>query len=178
MPAQTPTDWRHEARTLIAAGYGQRETARKLGIPEDRLRKWASRAGIRTSPQPIVTTLPRMLKASPNVTAASVIQGDAERLGPKARHLAARIGHASLTEIAGYKHQKLLAALPAANKAGSLMVKGNVPGWEREREAGATVGAINIALFGLAPPTESGLDQSQQPVSIDATVLPQAVDPQ
>jgi len=149
--AQTTPDWRHEARTLILAGMGHREAARKLGLPEDRVTKWAYRAGLAKDRERAVSAI-----ASTNVhktTAGEVLQDELMFKGGDSRLLAARIGHESLTVISKYKRQKLLAALPAANEAGSLLQKGNVPGWEQRQQAGS---GINLLVHGTAQVLISG----------------------
>ncbi len=152
-------DWRHEARTLLAAGYGQRESARKLGVPEDRLRKWASREGITSTMKatlakmsPVVSPRePQPGKMSPAVTtAAEIIQGDAERLGPNARHIAARIGHKALSQVErgmDVDPEAGLVQLDSALTAGKLMQTANVPGWERQQQAST---GINLLVAGNA----------------------------
>lgn len=84
--------------------------------------------------------------------AHEVITDELQSKGSDSRLLAARIGHAALSEVSGYKRQKLLAALPAANEAGSLLQKANVPCWERQQDRAAGV-VVNLAI--LDRPTEA-----------------------
>lgn len=70
-------DWKDEARTLISAGLGVRETARQLGLPEDRVKKWCSRTGLlkKISEARIIVSAVR----SPNVPSAEKVMQEMPR---------------------------------------------------------------------------------------------------
>lgn len=138
---EAPTDWRHEARTLLAAGYGQNEAARKLGVPPERLKKWAQRSGINKSIQATLARVSPMMsprdtaKLSPIVPAATVMADDAERLGPEARHVASRIAYKSLLHVENTVDadpELGLVQLDSALTAGKLLRTANARGWEAQ----------------------------------------------
>lgn len=132
--AETVIDWRHEARTLILAGMGHREAARHLGIPEERVKKWATRAGIAKARAQAVVTI-NSSPGVPKTTAGDVLHAELTSLGADGRLYAARVGVGVLRHHAGVLEadpEAVSARIDEAVGATRLLQNGNVPGWERQ----------------------------------------------
>lgn len=166
---QTVPDWRHEARTLILAGMGHRETARKLGLPEDRVIQWAYRAGLAKDRERAVSTLvsSSVIKGA----SAGQILADTAREDAHATRLAfirrARVVVESAAVRAEADPEKALAEAPLLASEATTLQRANAPGFERQQEQQAQQ-VVNIALLGAELPQIS--------VTADVPVLPSTGD--
>lgn len=151
MAATAIPDWRHEARTLISAGFGVRETARKLGQDEDKVKQWAWRNGIvaslKAARAEIVTKLPSV------TTAASVLADEIANNGATSRLAVSQIGARTLPYVADLALESPEMALALADQVASTVAsqqRANVPGYERSESRGGSA-VVNIALLGTSP---------------------------
>lgn len=148
---EAPVDWKHEARTLICAGFGVRETARKLGQDEDKVKQWAWRngivAGLQKAKAEFVTKLP-------SVTTAAVVLADSLAENGKASQFAiAKRGKLVLEAALERAHddpEKALQESPLIAAEVKSQQGANVPGFERQPEATASM-VVNLALLGADP---------------------------
>ena len=151
---QTVTDWRHEARTLLAAGYGQRESARLLGIPEERLKKWAQRNGIAVSIQRTLANVPMSPASSPNVPTAAQIIAESSVEDAKACRVGlirrARTVIEAAVDRAAVDPEKALLEAPLIASEAATLQRSNAQGFER-REAGTAGVVVNLAILDRPP---------------------------
>lgn len=148
-------DWRDEARTLLAAGFGQAESARKLGVPIERLKKWAQRAGIRTLVPKLSPVPAPALKRVPNVPTAAQILADTTVDDSKETRIAyirrARITALAALDRAEQDAEKALQESPLLLADAKLLQAANAPGFERQDRTAPAQVLVQVGLLNVPP---------------------------
>ena len=155
-----PVDWRNEARTLIATGLGVRETARQLGLPEDRVKKWASRSGIVNEVKQARQVVASVL--SPNVpTAAEVLAN----LGPDSKRLGAIVLNRSLRRFSEMHPDDVI---DKADKFKAVVSTGTpLHGWGADKPAPGPLVSFTFNALPIVPcGPELGSIVEEQPKDI------------